>query len=142
MKVYKKIYKSFKFTSKSWLKQKKVKNYKSKDFKRILKPFIRMDRKIMKLDGTEIKKYNLHQYKSPMLIGNINNNKMGTPNKASFGKKDFKYFIGYKKIDFWAKMSTYKDFDKNKCTSFSIKKEKLLEKCNETGKKVNNIIKK
>ena len=39
-------------------------------------------------------------------------------------------------------MSTYKDFDENKCTSFLIKKEKLLEKCNETGKKVNNIIKK
>ena len=35
-----------------------------------------------------------------MLIGNINNYKMGTPNKASFGKKDFKYFIGYKKIGF------------------------------------------
>ena len=39
---------------------------------------------------------NIHQYKSPILISNIDIDKIVVSNKFPFGKKDFKYFIGYK----------------------------------------------
>ena len=64
-----------------------------------------MDKKIIKFDDTEIEIYKFHQHKSPILTGNINNNKIVVSNEVSFGKKDFKYFIGYKdakKIDLYA----------------------------------------
>ena len=47
-------------------------------------------------DHTEIEKYKFHQHKSPISINNIDINKILVSNKASFGKKDCKYFIGYK----------------------------------------------
>ena len=55
-----------------------------------------MDKKIMQFDNIEIEKYKFHQYKSPILIGNTDINKIVVPNMVSFGKKDFKYFSGYK----------------------------------------------
>ena len=51
-----------------------------------------MDKKIQ----TEIEKYKLHQRKSPILMESIDINKIVVSNKVYFGKKDFKYFIGYK----------------------------------------------
>ena len=51
-----------------------------------------MDKKIQ----TEIEKYKLHQHKSPILMESIDINKIVVSNKVYFGKKDFKYFIGYK----------------------------------------------
>ena len=36
------------------------------------------------------------QYKNPILEDNIDINKILVSNKVSFGKKHFKYFIGYK----------------------------------------------
>ena len=67
-------------------------------------------------------------------------------NKVSFGKKGFKYFIGYKDDQenrpiciFLPKMSAYrKDFDESKYMSFLIKDDELLEKCNEVWEKVKN----
>ena len=50
-----------------------------------------------------------------------------------------------KKINVYAyalQMGTYKSFDKNKCTYFLIKEEKVFDKCNEIWEKVSNIIKK
>ena len=71
------------------------------------------------------KKKQFHQYKS-ISIDNIDINKIIVSNKVSFGKKDFKYFIGYKDAK---KISTYRrDFDKTKCMPFFIKDENLLEK--------------
>ena len=67
-----------------------------KRIKKILKPYIKIDKKIMKLYDTEIEKYKFHQYKSPISTDNIDNNKIVVSNKVSFGKKDFRYFIGYK----------------------------------------------
>ena len=64
-----------------------------------------MDEKIIKFGDTEIEKYKFHQHKNPILINNIDINKIVVSNKVSFGKKDFKYFIGYndaKKIDLYA----------------------------------------
>ena len=37
-----------------------------------------------------------HQHKSPFLIDNIDTNKLVVSSQVSLGKKDFKYFIGYK----------------------------------------------
>ena len=37
-----------------------------------------------------------HQHKSPFLIDNIDINKIVVSSQVSLGKKDFKYFIGYK----------------------------------------------
>ena len=37
-----------------------------------------------------------HQHKGPTSIKNIDINKIVICNKVSFGKKEFKYFIGYK----------------------------------------------
>ena len=64
-----------------------------------------MDEKITKFDDSGIKGFELHQYKSPILINNIDINKMEVSNKLPFSKKDFKYFIAYKdaqKTDLYA----------------------------------------
>ena len=63
---------------------------------------------------------------------------MVVPNQVSFGKKEFKYFIGYKDAEnikplciFLPKMTTCrKDFDETKYISFLIKHDELLEKYN------------
>ena len=49
-----------------------------------------------KLRDTETEKHKFHQHRSPILIGNVNINKAIVFSKVSFGKKGFKYFIGYK----------------------------------------------
>ena len=64
-----------------------------------------MNKTIMKFDDTDIEKYKFHQYKRPISIDNIDANKIVVSNKISFGKNDFKYFIGFKdakKIDLYA----------------------------------------
>ena len=55
-----------------------------------------MDKKIIKFDNTETEKYKFQQHKSPISIDNIDIKKIVVSNKFSFGKKNFKYFIGYK----------------------------------------------
>ena len=63
-----------------------------------------------------------HQHKGPISIRNIDINRIVVSNKVYFGKKRFKYFIGYKDAinirplcTFFPKMSTYrKDFDETK----------------------------
>ena len=52
-----------------------------------------MDKKIKRFDDTEIEEYDVHQYKK---ISDIDINEVVVYNKFHFGKKDFKYFIGYK----------------------------------------------
>ena len=51
-----------------------------------------MDIKVIKFDDTNIEKYKFHQQKGPILIDNIDINKI----VVLFSKKDFKYSIGYK----------------------------------------------
>ena len=51
---------------------------------------------MLKLDDTDIKKQKFHQHKSPILIDNIDINNIVVYNEVPFGKKDFRYFIGYK----------------------------------------------
>ena len=63
------------------------------------------------------------------MINEIDINAIVLSNKLPFGKKDFKYFTGYKddkKIRplciFFAKMSKYWSFNKNNSMYFMIKK--------------------
>ena len=102
-----------------------------------------MEIKKIKFHDTEIEKYKLHQHKSPLFIDNIDISKTVVSNKVSFGKKDFKYFTGYKDAKiikslciFLPKMNAYsRDFEKTKYMLFLIKYEKLLGKYNEIWKK-------
>ena len=55
-----------------------------------------MDKENIKFYDTEIEEFEFHQYKGPILINNIDINKIVIHNKISFSKPDFKYFIGYK----------------------------------------------
>ena len=48
-----------------------------------------MDKKVIKFDNNEIEKYTFHQYKTPILINNIDICKIVVSNKVSFGKKRF-----------------------------------------------------
>ena len=76
-----------------------------------------MDKKIVKFDDTEIEKYKFHQNKIPILIKNININKIVISNKIFSDKNSFKYFLGYND----AKRFIRRDFDKTKYLSFLIK---------------------
>ena len=51
--------------------------------------------KIIKSGDIETKKQEFHQHKEPILITNIDINKITVSNKVSFGKKRFKYLISY-----------------------------------------------
>ena len=55
-----------------------------------------MEKTIIKFGDIEIEKENFNQHERPTSIKNIDNNKIVVSNKVSFGKKGFKYFIGYK----------------------------------------------
>ena len=55
-----------------------------------------MEKTIIKFGDAKIKKHKLHQYKKPISIKSTDINKIVVSNKASFGQKGFKYFIGYK----------------------------------------------
>ena len=51
----------------------------------------------MKFGDIEIEKQKFH-HKRPVSMKNIDINKIVVSNKVSFGKKIFRYFIGYKDI--------------------------------------------
>ena len=52
--------------------------------------------KVIKFGDIEIQKQKFHQDKEAISIKNIDINKIVVSNKVSFGKKGFKYLIGYK----------------------------------------------
>ena len=96
-----------------------------------------MEKTVIKHGDTEVKKH--YQHERSILQNNIDINKIVVSKKVSFGKKGFKYFIGYKdarKIKplciFLPKMSAYrKDFNETKYLPFLIKEDKLSKKYNE-----------
>ena len=51
-----------------------------------------------KVEDIEIHKQVFHQHKEPISIKNVDIDKVIVSNKVSFGKKEFKYFIGYKDV--------------------------------------------
>ena len=55
-----------------------------------------MEKTTIKFGDIEIEKQKFHQHKIPISIKNIDINEIVLSNKISFGKKGFKYFIGYK----------------------------------------------
>ena len=62
---------------------------------KVFKAVIKMEITIMKFSDIEIQKQKFDQHNGPIFIKNININKIVVSNKVSFGKKGFKYFIGY-----------------------------------------------
>ena len=61
-----------------------------------MKIYRKMDRKFIKFDDTEIEEYELHLYKGYISINDTVINKIVVSNQLSFGKQDFKCFIGSK----------------------------------------------
>ena len=59
----------------------------------------KMEKTIIKFDDIKIPKQKLHQHRRPILIKIVDTNKIVVSNKVSFGKKGFKYFIGYNDIN-------------------------------------------
>ena len=57
-----------------------------------------MEKTIIKFDDIKIPKQKFHQHKRPISIKNVDSDKIVVSNKVPFGKKGFKYFIGYKDI--------------------------------------------
>ena len=51
---------------------------------------------IIKFEDFDIKKQKFHQHKRLISLKNIDNSKIVVSETVSFGKKGFKYFIGYK----------------------------------------------
>ena len=76
-------------------------------------------KEIIMFGNIEVEKHKFHQYKSAIWINKKDISKIVLLNRVPFGKKDFKYFIGYeegKKVRFLCiilpKMSPYRrDFD-------------------------------
>ena len=86
-----------------------------KKFIKNFKAHIKTDQNNIKFKDSEIEKYKLHQYKSPILINNIDIKKKLVSNKVTFGKNDFKCFIVYNDVKnvrllciFYPKMSAYR----------------------------------
>ena len=43
----------------------------------------------------KLKKKNLPSYRRPLLLGDVDIEKVSVSNKISFGERNYKYFIGY-----------------------------------------------
>ena len=64
-----------------------------------------MEKTIIKFGDIGIEKQKFQQYKKRISIKNIDINKIVVSNKVCFGRKGFRYFIGYKdakKLDLYA----------------------------------------
>ena len=92
----------------------------------------------------KLKNSNFCQYKSLILINNIDINEIAVSNKFLFRKQDFKYFLGYKDNQeikllriFFPEMSIHKRYsDKTKCMYFMKKCEKNFDKYMKFGEKL------
>ena len=99
---------------------------------------------------TEIKKHKFHYHKNPILIDDVDINKIIVSNKVSFRKTCFKYFTGTKIKKFKSlnqyivlpKRSGYtKSFIATKYMSFLIKDDEFLDKYNKICDQFSNSIK-
>ena len=104
---------------------------------------------MIRFDGIKTEKPNFDYSKRTINIKNEIGDKIIISNKISFGKKDFKYFIGYKGDEkvkllymLLPKRSGYKDiFDEAKYKSFLVKENELLKTYSKIWDKVSNSIK-
>ena len=62
-----------------------------------MKAYIKME-KVITFGDIEIHKQTFHQHKEPTSLKNEDIDKIVVSKKVSFGKKGFKYFIGYKDV--------------------------------------------
>ena len=99
-----------------------------------MKAYVKMEKAVTKFGEIKIQKPKFHQRKRPISIANIDIDKILVSNKVSFGKKEFKYFIGHKNAQktnplcmFLPKMSAYRrGFEETEYVSFLMKDDKLL----------------
>ena len=61
----------------------------------IFKIIYKMEKIITNFDGIKIPKQKFHQHQKPIPIENVDTNKIVVSNRVYFGKKGFKYFVGY-----------------------------------------------
>ena len=95
-----------------------------------------METTIINFGDTEIEKQKFHQHKSPILINDIDINKIVVSKMLQRCLKIYTFI-------FLPKMSAYRrDFDETKYMSFLIKDDELLEKYSEILKTGRNYIKK
>ena len=127
-----------------WAKQ----NGKLWFWKKKMRLYIKIDKIIIKFSNIEIEKQKFHQRKRPISIKIRNINNTVASNKPSLGKKDFKYFIGYKDAKkfrplciFLPRISAYrKAFDETEYKYFFNKR--WLEKYNEIWETLETVGKK
>ena len=101
-----------------------------------------MEKTVKEFGDIEIQKQKFRQHKGPILIKNIDINKIVLFKKVYFGRKRFKSFNGCKdakNLDLYvhsiAKLTAYrKDLHDTKYISFLIKYDEILEKYIEIGK--------
>ena len=102
--------------------------------------YFKMANENLTFGNIEIGKKKFYHYKSPVLLRDVEIEKVLVSNKTSFGEKNYKYFIGYLYNDnrvkplhiIFPKTSGYvKSYDgKTKWMYFLIEDDKLLEKHN------------
>ena len=79
-------------------KQKKTNNkFETKKTKKCKNKTIYKTGYDVRIDDTEIEKYEFHQHENPISINNVGINEIFVFNKAPFGKQDLGYLIGYKR---------------------------------------------
>ena len=111
-----------------------------------------MGKEILTFGDTEIEKNKFYHYKTPILLKDVDIEKVLVSNKISFGERNYKYFIGYlydnhkvKPLHIMLlKTSAYvKSYDgQTKWMYFFIEDDDLLEKYNTIWDKVSVDIKK
>ena len=57
-----------------------------------IKPYMKMDKKIVKVDDTEIQEYKFHRHNCPISINDIDINEIVVSNKLPFVKKNISLF--------------------------------------------------
>ena len=109
-----------------------------------------MGKEIITSGNTEIKNQKFHCPYSSISIYDVDINKIIVPNKVTFGKKGFKYFIWHEdneNVVFICirlpRMSGYrKNFEETEYMYFLIKDEELLKIYDKICEKVSNTTKK
>ena len=86
----------------------KVKHYKLKKNIKILKSYTKIEKTIIKFGDIQIRKQKFHQHKEPIVIKNIEIDKIVVLNKVPFGKKDLNILLVtkmLKKLNFYVYFS-------------------------------------
>ena len=108
-----------------------------------------MRTEIIAFDNIEIENHKFYNKRNPLLMDDVDIDKIIASNKVSF-KKGYKYFIGYKDgeevIPLCIRVpqinSNARILEGTECMSFLIPADELLEKYNKIWNKVSNNIKK